>query len=224
MATAAIPHTFVPNTPAQSGDVNSNFDTVETFLNGSVAHLDGTKVFTGIPSGPNSDPTTANQFVRKSYADKAAGGIVAHRELTAVGATFTRDEAETGLGVTFPVPTMLPNQYLVVEVDIPRTILVDLGGGYTNAGNLMEYRLHEAGGVTLAFGQALVGALGGYYPPGVPTVHMVRRWSAGTVPWAASTSVTLTVSGTINGETTPHGGARIDGSAGLRPTATVLVL
>lgn len=84
MATLILANTFVALTTAESAKVNENFGDVVSFLNTQVAHLDGSQAFSGIPSGPATDPTTANQFSRKAYvdarssnADNLASGTVA---------------------------------------------------------------------------------------------------------------------------------------------------
>lgn len=70
MATAvSVPYNFVAAAPSIADDVDANFDSLVTWINTNAAHLDGSKAFTGTPSGPASDPTTSNQLVRKAYMD-----------------------------------------------------------------------------------------------------------------------------------------------------------
>lgn len=69
MATASVTFTFAANTLIQSSQANTNFADVVAFLNGSVIHKDATIAFTAVPSGPGSDPVSANQFTRKAYVD-----------------------------------------------------------------------------------------------------------------------------------------------------------
>jgi hypothetical protein len=73
MATSSVTHTFANAATIEAAEHNTNFDDLVNFLNNQVAHLDGTKVFTAIPSGPASDPTTDNQFARKAYVDNQVG-------------------------------------------------------------------------------------------------------------------------------------------------------
>lgn len=47
MATASVTNTFVVSTTIDEGDVNTNFNDLVTFLNGSVVHRDGSKTMTG---------------------------------------------------------------------------------------------------------------------------------------------------------------------------------
>lgn len=69
MSTAAVTYTFVPETTILSAEANTNFSDLVTFLNTDVMHRDASSAFTAIPSGPASDPSTANQLSRKAYVD-----------------------------------------------------------------------------------------------------------------------------------------------------------
>lgn len=69
MATASVTFTFAANTLIQASQGNTNFADVIAFLNGSVIHKDATVAFTAVPSGPGTDPVSANQFTRKAYVD-----------------------------------------------------------------------------------------------------------------------------------------------------------
>ena len=69
MATAAVTYTFANGTNADGTQVNSNFTSVVNFLNTETIQRDASVAFTAIPSLPATDPTTANQAVRKSYVD-----------------------------------------------------------------------------------------------------------------------------------------------------------
>lgn len=77
MSTLVKTTTFVdgPGHFILSAEVNQNFDEIITFLNNLVVHTDGSKVFTGIPTGPAADPTSDNQFARKAYVDAATSGV-----------------------------------------------------------------------------------------------------------------------------------------------------
>jgi microcystin-dependent protein len=70
-AAASVPNTFVAGTDIVAADANANFSALVSWLNTNAVAVDGTKAFTGIPDLPASDPTTANQAVRKAYVDAA---------------------------------------------------------------------------------------------------------------------------------------------------------
>jgi hypothetical protein len=70
MATdASVPNNFVAGTPSVADDVDANFAAVVNWINANAVHLDASKAFTAVPSGPASDPTSANQLTRKAYVD-----------------------------------------------------------------------------------------------------------------------------------------------------------
>ena len=71
MATAAnVTYTFTTGTAAIASQVNQNFTDLVTWVNTNAVHLDASKAFTNVPSGPSSDPTSDNQLARKAYVDK----------------------------------------------------------------------------------------------------------------------------------------------------------
>lgn len=68
-ANVAVTYNFTAGTPAVADDVDTNFSDLVTWINTNAVHLDGSKAFANVPSGPASDPTTGNQFTRKAYVD-----------------------------------------------------------------------------------------------------------------------------------------------------------
>lgn len=71
MATAAsVTYTFTVGTAAVAAQVNQDFTDLVTWINTNAVHLDGSKAFTAVPSGPASDPTSDNQLARKAYVDR----------------------------------------------------------------------------------------------------------------------------------------------------------
>ena len=73
MATLAVSNVFAANTLAEASEVNQNFDDVEAFVNTNMIQKDASVAFTAVPSGPGSDPVSANQFTRKGYVDVPFG-------------------------------------------------------------------------------------------------------------------------------------------------------
>lgn len=78
----AVTNTFVDTTTAVAAEVNTNFDDIEGWINGTGMPRDGSVAFTSIPSGPASNPTTSNQLVRKAYVDQYAKSIHRHQAFT----------------------------------------------------------------------------------------------------------------------------------------------
>jgi microcystin-dependent protein len=75
---ATITNTLVDGQPNAAAPVMQNFNDILTWINTNAVHLDGSKAFTGVPSGPASDPVSANQYARKAYVDAVlpAGMVV----------------------------------------------------------------------------------------------------------------------------------------------------
>jgi hypothetical protein len=63
-------YTFAPATDIESAEVNENFDRLYNYINNDVIVRDASMAFTAIPSGPGTDPSSANQFARKAYVDQ----------------------------------------------------------------------------------------------------------------------------------------------------------
>ena len=71
MSAVSKTYTFTPGTDIQSAQANQNFDDLVNYTNTEVIVRDGSKAFTTTPSGPGTDPTSANQLARKQYVDNA---------------------------------------------------------------------------------------------------------------------------------------------------------
>ena len=74
-ANPTMTYTFTNGTASNATEVNANFTTLVNWITANAMQLDGTVAFTGIPSGPASDPTTANQLTRKSYVDGKSADV-----------------------------------------------------------------------------------------------------------------------------------------------------
>lgn len=68
-ANSSVTYNFVAGTPSVADNVDQNFTDITTWINTNAVHLDGSKAFTAVPSGPAVDPTSANQLARKAYVD-----------------------------------------------------------------------------------------------------------------------------------------------------------
>lgn len=69
-----IPNTFSNGTNADATKVNDNFDTVATYVNSNAVLKDGTVSFTGVVTGPSTDPSLDNHLARKKYVDDQVAG------------------------------------------------------------------------------------------------------------------------------------------------------
>ncbi|CAB4887693.1 unannotated protein [freshwater metagenome] len=98
MSTTAKTYTFTAGTDIKSSEVNQNFDDMIGYVNAEVIVRDGSKAFTAIPSGPGTNPTTANQFARKQYVDDREAVVTA--AATTLGATVTANTASIATNTT----------------------------------------------------------------------------------------------------------------------------
>ena len=100
-ANVTVPNNFVAGAPAVADDVDANFQSILDWINANAVHLDASKAFTAIPSGPASDPTNANHLARKAYVDVGHRGTLGYAQITASQVGITAVTDVTGLSVTF---------------------------------------------------------------------------------------------------------------------------
>lgn len=74
-APPTVSHVFVPNTIAESEQVNQNFSDLISWITANTMQRDGSVSFTGIPLLPATMPSNANHAVRKGYVDAAIGDV-----------------------------------------------------------------------------------------------------------------------------------------------------
>lgn len=169
MATLSIPNSFTNNTNADALQVNANFAAVAAFANTEGVQRDASIAFTGVPSGPATDPTTANQLTRKSYVDAKvaafvpAAGSIALAQLAAdsvdsskiVNASITGSDiaATTITGSNIAVGTVTSSNILdatIVGGDIAASTVTPanttFGGAWVSTG--MTYGNITGGGGT----------------------------------------------------------------------------
>jgi microcystin-dependent protein len=68
-ANSSVTYNFVAGTPSVADNVDQNFTDLVNWINTNAVHLDGSKAFTAVPSGPATDPVSANELARKAYVD-----------------------------------------------------------------------------------------------------------------------------------------------------------
>ena len=60
---------FTAGTPAIATEVNSNFSYITDWVDDDSMPRNGTVAFTGVPSGPATDPPSADSLTRRQYVD-----------------------------------------------------------------------------------------------------------------------------------------------------------
>lgn len=123
MPAASVTYSFTSGGLIKSNEVNQNFTDLTTWMNTNAIQKDASVAFTGVPSGPATDPSSANQFTRKQYVDDRRGPKVLalhnintgvapslgsgsyYTVITSSGLTFTADHY-------YEADFYLPNVYL----------------------------------------------------------------------------------------------------------------
>lgn len=96
MTAVAKTYTFVPGTSIEAAETNQNFDDIIGYINSEVIVRDASKAFTAIPSGPGTDPSSANQFTRKQYVDNSVSTVTG--TVTALTTTVTNNKTAQDAG------------------------------------------------------------------------------------------------------------------------------
>ena len=182
MATLSVTNTFVDATAAEAGEVNENFDDIVTFVNADVIHRDASIAFTAVPTGPSTDPSSANQLSRKSYVD--AGD--------ATNAAAIAAEAVTrALHVNPRRGVQLNSNTNTIGAGATANIVFASEAGdadfWTSGANLV----FPVAGIYVA--EAIVTAVGSSEGKFNLVVPAVRAWTTGETIWVGTPSITLTV-------------------------------
>ena len=188
MATVPAMNAFTNGTTISSVDVNENFDNLADFAQNSTVHKDGSVAFTGVVSGPATDPTGSNHLTRKSYVDTRTPLLLAKKQQWSVtdyasnGSTWD-DFASGDYGpASFTWPTLVADQCVEVQVHIPE-LHMNTDGGYPLEGMSLEVGLFQkinSGSWTLTqMAKSVAPAAFQAYNVGldlVPSVNMCRHY------------------------------------------------
>lgn len=105
-ANVAVTYNFTAGTPAVADNVDQNFTDLVNWVNTNAVHLDGSKAFTAVPSGPATDPTSSNQLTRKAYVDAGHRGTMGYASTTTAQTGISSTPTDlTSLSVTFTAVT-----------------------------------------------------------------------------------------------------------------------
>jgi len=110
-ADVTVPNTIVNGTANDAGPVMANFNAILTWLNTNAVHIDAAKATTSVLSGPNSDPSSANQYTRKSYVDTLVSTSVA-----AEAALRVAGDARMGATATRAAVQSIPNGAVLTAI------------------------------------------------------------------------------------------------------------
>lgn len=127
-ANPTMPNTFTNGTASDAAQVNANFATLTAWIAANAAQIDGSVAFSGTPSGPAADPTTANQLARKQYVDQRLARVLLSKTDTSFAVQtaltgMTEDEDLNGMyagGTDITIPAGQTGMYVVdLEVTTP---------------------------------------------------------------------------------------------------------
>lgn len=108
----SITNTFIPGTDIESAEVNQNFTDLKDYIDTYVITRDGSTAFTAIPSGPGTDPSSANQFTRKQYVDNSVSTVAG--TVTALTTTVTNNKTAQDAGfLARPTVSELANNPII---------------------------------------------------------------------------------------------------------------
>lgn len=150
MATVPSMNAFTNGTTISSVDVNENFDNLAAFAQDETVHKDGSVAFTGLVSGPATNPSGDNHLTRKAYVDARTPLLLAKKQQWSVtdyasnGTTwddFGTSGADYG-PASFTWPTLVANQCVEVQVHIPE-LHMNTDGGYPIEGMTLEVGLFK---------------------------------------------------------------------------------
>lgn len=200
MPAANNPQTYVTGTPATAAAVNANFDYLESFINTEVIQRDASLAFTGVPSGPATDPSSDNQLARKKYVDDRSKLVKYVEVTTDQSGNYAKGNVWRWLGVStgvFNFPTIPTGGSFTVVAHVPVFNVSD-DGGLPNAGGILDVGLFKESldADRVSMGRVHAPPLSGYQVDGVNSCTISRTWFDN-VSIAAGLSVNFNLRGRI---------------------------
>jgi len=150
MTAVAKTYTFVPGTAIEASETNQNFDDIIGYINSEVIVRDASMAFTAIPSGPGTDPTTANQFARKQYVDNQDATITTSVTNLTTTVTNNKTAQDAGFVARPTVSGVASNPIIkatdaVVNTDIYGQATVTFPAAFPNAISTVVVSSGDAG-------------------------------------------------------------------------------
>lgn len=142
-ANVSVTYDFSAGTPAIADDVDQNFTDIVDWINTNAVHLDGSKAFTNVPSGPATDPSTGNQLTRKAYVDAKVWATANIQDASITKAKLSASSGELGAAWTSYTPTLTnvssgspTGAYLLVGKTLHFRFTLPNGASATSAGTI----------------------------------------------------------------------------------------
>jgi hypothetical protein len=189
VATVSKPYTFAAGDTIESSKVNDDFDALYTAANNTLVHVDASKSFTGVPSGPATDPTSDNQFTRKRYVDGRTAGILdKHVVLNPLLGVTVAGLTDVGLLLSFTMPDLSVSGR-AVRIDLSAYGVTFSGGDNTSTIELRMMRQSDNAQITGGWWTKGNGFLSG------PRIEMTG-WLFDNSMFAAGSTAKVVVHGT----------------------------
>lgn len=176
MATFVTPKVYIAGTDILAAEWNQNWDYTKQFINTDLIHADASRVFTSVPSGPATDPTSNNQFARKAYVDSCRSYVLVRTIHTSGSLYCSGTATDTGVhSPTFTIPAISNAHPLRVSLYVPEFNLDSTGSGPI-VGSQIELFLYTAGHRLMQRGGSVLGAGKFLLPNDAPSVYMHRTF------------------------------------------------
>lgn len=148
---------FTAGTPALATEVNSNFSYITDWVDDDSMPRNGSVAFTGVPSGPATDPPSADSLTRRQYVDNKMKSNTGFKMISGSGTpTLTNDNAwkevcVVSTGTAIPVNATNQTLYLTAFCD------AELIGGNGPATFSLRVSFSVDGGATYGTPQQVSG-------------------------------------------------------------------
>ena len=171
MADVAVTNTFTNGAASDATAVNTNFNDIVSWVNTNAIRKDGTIAFTAVPSGPASDPSSANQLSRKAYVDHFG---VYTKNASDVGSLFaTFDVYRTELTVT---SAAMPASTAMTVMAWAQCNVTGGGGGDAFGLGVIDISFNNGSSYTVGDQQGWGQPVGGY--SGISCCHFLAGTTA----------------------------------------------
>lgn len=147
MASLTKPYNFSAGGYAVAAQVNADFDTLYSWVNQNAIWSDASVAFTGLPTGPDTDPTAPNHLARKAYVDSTVNGRMPFGGKMCAGTVAGTTNAQGYLTITFPI-TFVVGPVVVASIgdDIGDFVVTPYGPTTTGFGT----HVYSVSGASLA--------------------------------------------------------------------------
>jgi len=147
-ANVSVPNTFTNSTTADAAQVNANYTALVSWINTNAMHLDGTKPFTAVPSGPATTPTASTHLTTKAYVDSVVAPYVTTASFTATFPQFGTIYFMRGIRITTNITSLSASGSGMMVGDLAYDSTSNMY--YFNTGTLWKTLLPQRGTINVS--------------------------------------------------------------------------